>query len=1000
MGVKIMGKLYLQSIVDDISFEKLPEKWQSFDLASFSKDKILYDFQQQALKNVLKGLWLFYKEKNGNKQAFYNHYKNNGLTEEFNYDLKNRQDNKAVKYLLEYDQDYPVVDDKISFANFINRMSFWMATGSGKTLIIVKLIELLGTLINQKEIPQGDILFLAHRDDLLEQFQNHVEEFNSFSFDTKINLRSLKEYDAVRRQTTIPLARNEITVFCYRSDLISDEHKDKIIDFRNYDNGGHWYILLDEAHKGDKEESKRQILYSILSRNGFLFNFSATFTDPTDFITCVFNFNLEKFVKEGYGKHIYISSADVKAFGSEDDFSEIEKQKIVLKVLMLLAYINIYCQKIKQINSDLYHKPLLLTLVNSVNIEDSDLELFFQELIKVAKNEFRQELLNEAKKELVQDFSVHPDYEFEELKFYFDNDLISQLGYKDILKYIFNAESPGNIEVLKIPGNKQELIFKLKSTARPFGLIKIGDISNWLNEKLSGYEIIESFDNESYFKRINCDDSDINILMGARTFYEGWDSNRPNIVLFINIGTGNDAKKFVLQSIGRGVRIEPIKNKRRRIINLYNNQMINEKLFMKIKDNTLPIESLFVFGTKADNLKEIIRTLRQEKQEKDLGIEFDVNPVAGDKLLLIPVYSDSGKIFAEESDVQKYPISSYDFGLTSEFYEYLGDKIALVKYDCDIKVLKKVRESFTKKDKYYNFDESRNLFEPEFILERILKFFNITSKELDNFKKLENEIDHFKKISTIVNEQYDKIIEEIRKVKKYADKDNRISQLKQEFEKHKDIDKYTREVLEVEKQYVKEAEIAYERERVKIKYLANHYYLPIVISESEKIDYLTHIINIKSEVEFINELEKYLNTLDNIFNEFDWWMFSKIDQTTDKVYIPYYNPKENRIDNFKPDFIFWFKKGNKYMILFVDPKSTEYTDGYRKIDGYRRIFEDRGGNRIFYYNGLQLSVKLLLKARQMASVPENYKQYWFDNFEDFKNKVSDYLLQISNNLIL
>jgi len=91
--------------------------------------------------------------------------------------------------------------------------------------------------------------------------------------------------------------------------------------------------------------------------------------------------------------------------------------------------------------------------------------------------------------------------------------------------------------------------------------------------------------------------------MGSRSFYEGWDSNRPNIILFINIGKGTDAKKFVLQSIGRGVRIEPLPNKRRRAVYLYNNQEIDNDIFNKIKDYIEPLESLFVFGTKADNLK-------------------------------------------------------------------------------------------------------------------------------------------------------------------------------------------------------------------------------------------------------------------------------------------------------------------------------------------------------------------------------------------------------------
>jgi len=246
--VGIVMRLYLQDIIDDISFEQLPAKWQVFDFARFSKDKTLFDFQKQALQNALKGLWLYYqtntssfqndnlKEANKLKQDFFKLYSNNGFNDNFDYDLKKKAEGKTIKYLLEYDQDYPAINSKISFAHFINRMSFWMATGSGKTLIIVKLIELLGKLIFEKELPEGDILFLTHRDDLLDQFKNHIDEFNSFNLDTHIILKNLKEYDRVKLEYTIPFTKNEITVFYYRSDLISDEQKEKIVDFRNYYN--------------------------------------------------------------------------------------------------------------------------------------------------------------------------------------------------------------------------------------------------------------------------------------------------------------------------------------------------------------------------------------------------------------------------------------------------------------------------------------------------------------------------------------------------------------------------------------------------------------------------------------------------------------------------------------------------------------------------------------------------------------------------------------------
>ncbi len=181
--------------------------------------------------------------------------------------------------------------------------------------------------------------------------------------------------------------------------------------------------------------------------------------------------------------------------------------------------------------------------------------------------------------------------------------------------------------------------------------------------------------------------------------------------------------------------------------------------------------------------------------------------------------------------------------------------------------------------------------------------------------------------------------------------------------------------------------------KVTIKYLANHYYLPVIVSETEKIDYLNHIINVDSEVKFVEQLEEYLAKPNNVFTQFDWWMFSKLDQTLDEVLIPYYNPKENNIVNFKPDFIFWAQKGNHYLILFVDPKGTEHADGYRKIDGFSRIFEEekdgKKQSKNFSYNGFSINTKLLLKPKRgMAEVLENYKRYWFDNFDDFVGKIT------------
>lgn len=135
---------------------------------------------------------------------------------------------------------------------------------------------------------------------------------------------------------------------------------------------------------------------------------------------------------------------------------------------------------------------------------------------------------------------------------------------------------------------------------------------------------------------------------------------------------------------------------------MFNAGIINEQLFKKVGNLILPIESLFVFGTNAENLREIIATLKAEKQDKNLGEAFILNPEAQKHTLLVPVYKTADRIFAEENDPQKYPISSEDFNITSKFYEFLGDKVSVVKYDCEVKVLKKAKESFAEEERYYD----------------------------------------------------------------------------------------------------------------------------------------------------------------------------------------------------------------------------------------------------------------------------------------------------------
>ncbi|MGB4458935.1 MAG: hypothetical protein WBI60_08185, partial [Defluviitoga tunisiensis] len=162
----------LQDMIQDISFDDLPPSWNTFDIESFSKSKKLWDYQQEAVKNAIKVLWKYFEDfenyqenedleiNDRRKNKFFKWYKDNGLEEDL--DIKLGKNNKDKAFLLA--NYYPQTNDSFSYEFFINRMSFWMATGSGKSLVIIKLIEILIQLMERREIPPHDILILTYRD--------------------------------------------------------------------------------------------------------------------------------------------------------------------------------------------------------------------------------------------------------------------------------------------------------------------------------------------------------------------------------------------------------------------------------------------------------------------------------------------------------------------------------------------------------------------------------------------------------------------------------------------------------------------------------------------------------------------------------------------------------------------------------------------------------------------------------------------------------------------
>ncbi len=702
----------IKDLLETIDFEALPAAWTTFDFNAFSLKKRLWDFQVQAVQNALKMLWQFYHtvplspgdEVNFQRKNNLLHWlQDNGLTENLDILLpKNRL--KLRRILEEY---FPVHNNRIPFVHYLNRMGFWMATGSGKTVVIVKLMQILFELMERGVVLEFPVLFLTHREDLILQFKKLVDEANEIS-PIPLTLKELKEFGKVQYGFQAP--RNRRIVYYYRSDNIADVQKERLVDFRNYENDGRWFLFLDEAHKGDKEESKRQHFYAILARNGFLFNFSATFVDARDRFTTVFEFNLASFIRAGYGKHLKVLRQQFDAFSS----NTVEKQKIVLKALLLFTYVKKFFTKLPQ---PAYHRPLLLALVNSVNVPQADLQLLFRELERIARGEVEEVLVKQAKQELAQEFLQDPGFLFEpEQNSVFDHDLFNALQLNDLLQMVFNASRLGEIEVSYRPSDPKQVAFKLTTADAHFALSKTGDMPHWLKEELHRFKINHQFEDEGFFERINADDSSINLLMGSRSFYEGWDSNRPNVLIFINIGKGQEARKFVLQSVGRGVRIEPFAHLRNRLQYLHSRRQIDSQTFEQLAPLAEPLETLFIFATNYAAVKTVLSELKAQQPGRTVS-EKTIRPY-------IPVYYWQGRPLNLQQN--KLRLSRKDFEQLQKFVNFIkDDRILLVLTGTQPAILKIFKQALKEPAPYFDLNHQPQVGNPEIVLKQVLTFLEL-----------------------------------------------------------------------------------------------------------------------------------------------------------------------------------------------------------------------------------------------------------------------------------
>jgi len=948
-------------------YEDIPD-WRLPRIEEFSDGKKLWDYQVNAVKAITKTLHLAFG--NGgdspDKRALARIYK------EHDFDISQFDKPKTLgnyprhranpewQFFCEY---FPPAksDETINGENFLNRACMWMATGSGKSLVIIKTIELLDFLMFRGLIPVKEIMLLLPRDDLIRQFSAEIDEYN-LDRQRKIDLVSLSRYEESKETLNVC----GIRVYYYRSDLLRTVRKEKLLDFKSYDNFGNWYLILDEAHRGEKGDAEKnysnmQRYLAVLSRNGFLFNFSATFTDTLDLATTCFNFNLQKWTEAGYGKNIYLSKSyfDFEG-GKHDELSEQDKQKQILRSFVTFTMIKGRRQK------GMYHAPLMVTYVNSINTKEADLKLFFAEMEKISSGKIKLRLFQDVKDELTQEYLNNPRFIFggEQLKV--EAQWIDCLSVEDVQEALFNTRDKGAIEWWEGEADK-EIVLKLQTAQIPFGLIRIGSAKEWSKDVLgAGYTKITPPEKKNNFSLINKSD-DITLLMGSRAFYEGWDSNRPNVINLINIG-GKDAQKFVPQAIGRGLRIEPVSGGERK------------RFPVGDKRKDFLLETLFIFATDKKSISAILAKLDVKRSGGYIlgELQFEETSRAFD--LLIPVYEESGS----RDSYAKFSVAAGVRNAVQSFARERAANIVLLNEVIKMDELDLLLGGIESGD-LFQIDESARYEDIEALFARLVAHIEIRRQNISGVKTRADEIIHFKHIRVFKTADFNEgNMETLKAAVERVRNWQGISE--EELDRQFDAGEISREAY---KTALKAAQKQSQSETVQdltITHLAEHYYLPVIYSLKEKADYITHIIKHTSEVDFIKKLEAHTARRHTATAGAADWMFSKIDEALDtQMGMPYFDGGSYR--HFYPDFIFWVNRGRDYHIYFVDPKGSVAAAYQKKADDFARMFEDENGKpKVFKKDRFEVRFSLVFIG-DPNSVSSAYKRYW-QKADDFLSVIS------------
>ena len=432
----------------------------------------------------------------------------------------------------------------------LNKIAYWMATGSGKTLLMHANILQFQFYLSRhgRARDLNRIILLTPNEGLSRQ---HLREFDAAGIEAEIFNKEGRRLFTGQAVEILEVTR------------LRDDMGDKTVAVDAFE--GNNLVLVDEGHRGASGggDGAWMRFRNALCEKGFSFEYSATFGQAvkgnktlTDLYArnILFDYSYRYFYGDGFGKDYQILNLDE---GTQANHRELY---LVASLLSFYQQQRLFHEQEATFRPFNIEKPLWIFVGGSVTAtlakrDASDIVEILQFFARYAAD--RAGSIKRIERVLHQGLVTATGKNLFAGRFAFLNTRGStpEQIFDDTLATLFNAPGGGQLSVENLKGASGEIALRLGTENLPFGVINVGDDTKLVKLcEENGLSTGEREFSGSLFHEINTSYSSVNLLIGSKKFTEGWSSWRVSTMGLMNVGKGEGAQ--IIQLFGRGVRLK------------------------------------------------------------------------------------------------------------------------------------------------------------------------------------------------------------------------------------------------------------------------------------------------------------------------------------------------------------------------------------------------------------------------------------------------------------